>query len=857
MPPSAISRACSPLSSAWALAKVGLGIALLLAGPLPAATKPPRPDLPLTERLPLMVGATADSYPHGYLDEDDQLTGFTYDVLEAVAKVMELRLERTALPGRELHARFRAGEFDFLQSFTQSPDREQFAEFSVPFLAMQGAIFVRKSPDAIQRLEDFHGRRFAIIGAGSIGEQFLRDHALQVEPVLVSSSQEALALVDRGECAGAFLSRLTALSVIERRGLKNVRMFDRALEGYDIRYSYAVHRGDAALLARLNEGLALIHRNGDYDRIYNRWFGRFDSPLLTRETVVTYALIALSLALLAAVAAYWRERRLMRRIADQAQVLARQHALLQALHDHMPLGLLVLERAEPARWRLLTANHQAARLLGLATSPEPAGRWLDELAFGPGWAEIVAAQLPPPSGEVVAPTPSTELTPAGSGRKFLVTTVRLPAADGGPPRLCLLVEEITARCNIEAELAQSRKMRAVGELTGGIAHEFNNLLTPILLKADFLRYEFAGQPEVAQELTAIVQTTERAAELTRRLLTLSRKTEARIEPVRLGAAVDSTLALLRLTVDRRIVWRNSVPSDLPVVQINPTELNQILVNLILNARDTLLEKLAVTRPGDEWGPRIEIEGCALPADTLAGHPIAPPALGWLRLTVRDNGRGIPPDVRERMFEPFYTTKDVGKGTGLGLSTVWHLVNFAGGIVEVDTVPDEGTAFHVYLPVHLPGAAPAEPVRPPPPPKVAGPLPIVVAEDDDAVGEAIVTCLRGAGYAVHRERDGLAAWRHLSAQAGTYALVIFDLNMPSLDGIELLQRLRTRLRYTGPALAISGRIGSEEMQSLTAAQVSRVLSKPFRVAEFLEIVRECLQPASGAPAGTPAPPTTEA
>lgn len=850
MPLSAISRANSPLSRAWALAKVGLAVVTLLAGPRTDATPPPRSDLPLAQRQPLAVGATSDSFPHGYVDDDGQLTGFTYDVLEAVAKVMELRIERTALPGRELHARFRAGEFDFLQSLTQSPDREEFAEFSVPFLAMQGSIFIRKEGSPIRRLEDFNGRRFAMIGAGSIVEKFLRDHALQVELVLVSSSEEALRLVDRGDCTGAFLSRLTALSVIERRDLRNVRMFDHALDGYDIRYSYAVHPGDAALLARLNEGLALIHRNGEYDRIYNKWFGRFDSPLLSRETVITYALVALVIALLAALGAYWRQRTLLERIADQARIMTRQHALLQALYDHMPLGLVLLERAEARRWRILTINQQATASLGLPVASPTNGRWLDEIEFGPGWQTILTAQLS--AANDARSSSNTEQSPAGSGRKFLVTRVELPGATGQFPRLCLLIEEITARCNLEAELAQSRKMRAVGELTGGIAHEFNNLLTPILLKADSLRYELSAEPRIAQDLATIVQTAERAAELTRRLLTLSRKTDARIEPVRLSAAVDSTLALLRLTVDRRIVWHNRVPSTLPPLQINPTELNQILVNLVLNARDTLLDKLASSQPGEEWTPRIEIEGAELPAHALAGHPVTTPALGWLRLIVRDNGLGIPPEVRERIFEPFYTTKDIGKGTGLGLSTVWHLVNFAGGIVEVESTPGEGSSFHLFFPLNAPAPEPAVVPRAQPPTNPAGPGRIMVAEDDDAVGEAVVDCLKEAGYLVHRERDGLAAWRFLSKQTDAYELVVLDLNMPSLDGIEILQRLRSRAHYAGPVLVISGRIGSEEMHKLTEAQVSRVLSKPFRVAELLEIVASCLQPGT-----TPSAPRKDA
>ncbi|HET7535992.1 MAG TPA: transporter substrate-binding domain-containing protein, partial [Candidatus Didemnitutus sp.] len=246
---------------------------------------PPPAPKPLPNRMPLVVGVTTDSFPYGYVDNAGRQTGFSADLLTALARVMNLPIVRVALPGKELHNRFRAGEFDFLQAFSQTPDRERYAEFSVPFLTLQGTIFVQKKGSTIQTLSDFNGRKFAIIGAGSIAEKFLRDNHLNVIPVFVSSSDEALHLVDSGDCAGAFVSHLTALSVIEHSHIRNVAIFGEPLPDYDIRHCYAVHRGDAALLARLNEGLAILHSTGEYDRIYRQWFGRFNSPLINREQV--------------------------------------------------------------------------------------------------------------------------------------------------------------------------------------------------------------------------------------------------------------------------------------------------------------------------------------------------------------------------------------------------------------------------------------------------------------------------------------------------------------------------------------------------------------------------------------------
>src|SRR6185369_12796553 len=197
------------------------------------------------------------------------------------------------------------------------------------------------------------------------------------------------------------------------------------------------------------------------------------------------------------------------------------------------------------------------------------------------------------------------------------------------------------------------------------------------------------------------------------------------------ALAASCFELLRQTVDRRIVFESDVAADLPPLWLNATDLNQILLNLLLNARDTLLEKL--TRQSAGWTPCIRVEAVELSSNSSPPFSMAPgkKPLGWQRLTVRDNGLGMTPAVRERIFEPFYTTKEVGKGTGLGLATVWHLVAELGGRVELETSPGEGSTFHVMLPVwpapvSPEAAAPATPAAP------QGAARVFLAEDEPLV-----------------------------------------------------------------------------------------------------------------------------
>jgi hypothetical protein len=229
--------------------------------------------------------------------------------------------------------------------------------------------------------------------------------------------------------------------------------------------------------------------------------------------------------------------------------------------------------------------------------------------------------------------------------------------------------------------------RAVGELVGGIAHEFNNLLTPIMLRVGEIQAGWHHDAALIAETRIISEAVQRSAELTRRLLTFGRKNEVRVESVHLRHVIENCFSLMRLTIDRRIVWEQAVPDDLPPLTFNTTDLNQIILNLIINARDTLIEKLALRR--DQWTPTIRVEARLLPSDSSpaeTGSPSRRQILGWQCLTVRDNGLGMSAEVRERIFEPFFTTKVVGKGTGLAEF-------YATGTLEVRLpVPRQDAAF---------------------------------------------------------------------------------------------------------------------------------------------------------------------
>jgi PAS domain S-box-containing protein len=522
--------------------------------------------------------------------------------------------------------------------------------------------------------------------------------------------------------------------------------------------------------------------------------------------------------------------------------LRAREQLLRAIYDNVPSGLGVVEASENS-FRFISANPGTAKLLGLdSVNTTLAGRSLDALGLPQPavnfWSQCFQTGIE--QGTLSKFEPTTD-----SGRRHLsITLVPLGASASGNQQLCFLVEDITERKRIDAEMAQGRRLRAVGELVGGIAHEFNNLLTPILLKAELLSTEWRDEPRLLDELRTISRAAQRGADLTRRLLAFGRRTEPKPEEVHVSAMVNAVHDLVRPTIDRRIHLQCEVAESLPPLFLNPTDLHQIVLNLVLNARDTLVEKLEI-RPPDSWRATIKIAAAQFGPSAIENTHWAPSdsPVGWVCLTVQDNGMGMAQEVLERIFEPFYTTKQVGKGTGLGLATVWHLVTRIGGKVTVQSRVNEGTIFQIWLPI-LPVKSASGPVVGKTSEEARTNARICLVEDDDLVAHTIASALRRQHHHVVHFRNGAEAWRHLSTQYARYDLLLLDLDLPGINGIEIARRARAS-RYAGKILVASGRLTETEARELDKIGVDLQIEKPFSPQKLHLAVQTCMA-ATGKP-----------
>ena len=386
----------------------------------------------------------------------------------------------------------------------------------------------------------------------------------------------------------------------------------------------------------------------------------------------------------------------------------------------------------------------------------------------------------------------------------------------------VVVNDVTVRRRTEAELRasqeqlrQSQKMEAVGSLAGGIAHDFNNLLTAILGYCDLALEGIEPASTASSDVAEIRRAAERAAELTHQLLAFSRRQVLKPVVFSLGEAVEQTEKIMRRLISENIALELLVAGDTPLVRADPAQLEQVILNLAVNARDAMPR-------GGRLGVRT---GARMVNRTLLTTGTALPPGRYAILAVSDTGTGILPEVRERLFEPFFTTKPRGQGTGLGLATVYGIVQQTGGGIEVETEPGLGTTFTLYFPV---AAASSEPIREPEVPRqpaARGEGTILLAEDDDAVRAIAREALERAGYRVLAAKDGATALSLEEQYAGPIDLLLTDVIMPGMNGRELAEALVAR-RPTLLVLFASGYSDNVLLDQGVLASGVSLLDKPF-------------------------------
>ncbi len=464
----------------------------------------------------------------------------------------------------------------------------------------------------------------------------------------------------------------------------------------------------------------------------------------------------------------------------------------------------------------------------------------EELAGDPGlWMSLIVASDRPAAqeqvrrilaGEPAAPVEFRIVRRDGAVRWVRQTPVVRTDASGAPAAYDGVIQDITERRELHDQLVQSQKMEGIGRLAGGVAHDFNNLLTAILGYVEMCKLDLpAGLPAdhpARVDLQEVATAGERAASLTRQLLAFASKQIVAPSRLDLNALVVDSLKMLQRLLGDNIEIETALQPDLGGVEADSGQLQLVLVNLTVNARDAMPNggRLFIETADETVGP-----------DDLGAHPGAQPG-PYVLLAVADTGTGMTEEVRSHLFEPFFTTKGLGKGTGLGLATCHGVIKQMGGHIAVTTQPGGGTAFRIYLPRKDGAADPARPVaarRPRP----TGSETVLVVEDEPHVRRLAGLGLRAHGYVVLEAASGAEALQVAGRLGHSIDVVVSDVMMPGMSGPELLARLQT-IAPRARSVLMSGHAESSVLGPEDAARYA-FLPKPFTPERLARKVREVL------------------
>jgi PAS domain S-box-containing protein len=769
---------------------------------------------------PLRVGIELDRAPLTYVDAQGVPSGFAVELMNSIAREMGFEVRYVAKDRTGMFEDFNAGRTDVLAHVVWTRKRAERLSFAVSQLQSRSTVVVRKGDDSIRSVSDLRGRKLAAM-LDTRGFEYLHERGIEAEVVPVANAQEALLAVADGRADGSLTATLMAKKTIRESGLALETIPHVDFEDLVYTYHAVFQRYDSARLAMFNEGLARIRANGTYDRIYERWVGPLDPRPLRFKDIEPYLLPGVGLLTVALGLLIW-QRRVVLRLAQQAEELRRSEERL----------MLVLEGGDHALWdrdfttENVARNERALAILGYSKEHVDSTfeSWVNLIHPDdrPGFIAVQGA-LEKSRDKILS---AEYRIKAKDGTWRWMNTrgkVLERRADGSPLRAAGTHTDITERKTAEEErttllrkVLEAQKLESLGLLAGGIAHDFNNLLTVILGQSSLARSSLSDADATQESLEQIESAGQRAADLCQQMLAYAGGNPLARQRVDLNTLISGLTPLLRASIVKDAVLKFDLAPLLPAIEADPTQIRQIVMNLVINASEAL-------GPG---GGTIRVATALrgpLPEETShTVHGPDAPIRNPVCLLVSDTGCGMTPEIRSKIFEPFFTTKFTGRG--LGLASVLGIARAHHSLFCLLSEPDAGSTFALFFSASAEQATQRTAVE-----TVSAFTrrrgKILLADDEPALISAIAPMIRRQGYEVVTAVDGREAVDKFASTPDSFLAVVLDFTMPKLNGIGALEAIR-QVRPGIPALIMSGFGAAEALSRLPAEKRPIFLQKPF-------------------------------
>ena len=782
---------------------------------------------------PLLIGGNSDFAPFEFLNSEGMPDGFTVDLMKAVARQEDLDIKFNLGIWSDARNKLEVGKIDALTGMLYTKERDKTFDFSVPYLIVPYMVFIRKDTP-IASMKDLIGKEIIVV-EDVHAHDWLTENRVTDSVIVVKEATEVLKLLASGKHHAAVLPRLHGLDLLKDLEIGNIETFGPPVLVKHL--CFAVAEGNSDLLAELNEGLFAIHHSGEYDEIYLKWFSVHEHQKRFSRLTKYVVLIIGTIVILLFSFIFWNWS-LKRKVAQKTKELRQNEARLNQIVEGIPIPTYVIDAT-----RTVTHWNKACEVLTGVTSDTIVGTKNYSSAFYENRTYTIVDLLMDnvlkkriQQYENTKYRESTMVKGAyeaecylkhidANGKWLYVTAALLKDQSGKIDGAIETWQDLTEYKQLEKQLIQSQKMEAIGTLASGIAHDFNNILSAVIGYAEIALMDIPKESSNHDHLEQIFSAGMRAKKLVNQILTFSRQTDVRPKPIQMSVIVKEALKLISASLPPSIEVKQDIQSD-ALVMADATQIHQVVMNLCTNASHAMLDEGGVLS--------VRVSEVQLEKNQISAEDDLSPGR-FLKLTVEDSGHGIPTEIRNNVFNPFFTTKKRGEGTGMGLSVTHGIVKRHGGQIDFDSEPGKGTIFRVHLPLvsgdpMLQGGE-------------AHDLPngserILAVDENEVQVDIIKQTLEKLGYDVSIRTSGQGALNMLESQADAIDLVICSTALPDLSGESLVAKVY-EVKAKMPVVLIAEYASGPDFEKFENIGIKYIIGKPVVMKDLATLIRKIL------------------